>query len=280
MRYQYTSPRSYDLFSWGRPRPTIIRSLIIINLAIWGLVTLTDTSRLFFPLFGLVPRLVWSRFMIWQPFTYMFLHAGFWHVALNMLVLWMFGSELEREWGRTSFLRYYFVTGVGAGLVTVLFSLNSAIPVVGASGAIYGVLLAYGLAYPNREVYLYFMFPVKVKYVVGFLAIMAFWASFIQSGGSNISHISHLSGMVIGWIYLRSGWRSTWYRLGQRVANLQQERRIRNEFPESQEDEHLRRQVDRILDKISTEGFASLSEEEQELLYKASVRFSRRNTKD
>ncbi len=279
MRYQYTSPGSYDLFSWGRPRPTIIRSLIIINLAIWILLTLTHTERMLFPVFGLVPRLVWSSLMVWQPFTYMFLHAGFWHVALNMFVLWMFGTELEREWGGAAFLRYYFITGVGAGLVTTLFNLNSTIPVVGASGAIYGVLLAYGLAYPNREVYLYFMFPVKVKYFVGFLVIMAFLASF-QPGGSTISHLTHLSGMVIGWVYLKSGWRSTWYRLGRRVVNLQQERRIGDEFPESQEDEHLRHQVDRILDKISTEGFASLSEEEQELLHQASVRFSRKGKKD
>ncbi len=279
MRHRYTSPKSYDLFRWGRPRPTIIKSLIIINLAIWVLVTLTGTERALFPLFGLVPRLVWSSFMVWQPFTYMFLHAGFWHVALNMFVLWMFGSELEREWGGASFLRYYFITGVGAGLVTIFFSLNSTIPVIGASGAIYGVLLAYGLAYPNREVYLYFMFPVKVKYFVGFLAIMAFLAS-LQPGVSTISHLTHLSGMAIGWVYLKSGWRSSWYRLSQRVANLQQERQVRKEFPESREDEDLRYQVDRILDKISTEGFASLSEEEQELLFKASVRFSRRGEKD
>lgn len=279
MRYQYRSPGSYDLFGWGRPRPTIIKGLIIVNLAIWILVTLTGTDRLLFPVFGLVPRLVWSRLTVWQPITYMFLHADFWHVALNMFVLWMFGSELEREWSGASFLRYYFITGVGAGLVTMFLSLNSTIPVVGASGAIYGVLLAYGLAYPNREVYLYFMFPVKVKYFVGFLAIMAFLAS-IQPGGSKISHLTHLSGMVIGWVYLKSGWRSTWYRLGQRVANLQQERQVRKEFPESQEDEHLRRKVDRILDKINTDGYASLSEEEQELLYKASVRFSRKNTRD
>ncbi|MQY63707.1 MAG: rhomboid family intramembrane serine protease [Calditrichaeota bacterium] len=162
MRYQYKSPGSYDLFSWGRPRPTIIRSLIIINLALWILVTLTGTERMLFPVFGLVPRLVWSSLMVWQPFTYMFLHAGFWHVALNMFVLWMFGSELEREWGGAAFLRYYFITGVGAGLVTTLFNLNSTTPVVGASGAIYGVLLAYGLAYPNREVYLFpGLFPAR-----------------------------------------------------------------------------------------------------------------------
>ncbi|UCH10830.1 MAG: rhomboid family intramembrane serine protease [Fidelibacterota bacterium] len=279
MRYQYSSPSSYDLFGWRRPRPTIIRTLIIMNLAIWALLSITGTGRAIFPFLGLVPRLVWSQFMIWQPITYMFLHAGIWHVALNMFVLWMFGSELEREWGGASFLRYYLVTGIGAGLVTMIFSINSTIPVIGASGAIYGVLLAYGLAYPNREVYLYFMFPVKVKYFVGFLALVAFFAS-LQPGVSTVSHLTHLSGMVIGWLYLKSGWRSSWTRLGQRVANLQEERQIRKEFMESQEDEHLRRQVDEILDKISTQGFTSLSKEEQDTLYQASIRLSRRNTKN
>lgn len=279
MRYQYTSSGSYDLLGWGRPRPTVIRSLIIINLAIWGLLTLTGAGRMIFPFLGLVPRLVWANLMIWQPFTYMFLHAGFWHVALNMFVLWMFGSEMEREWGGAAFLRYYFITGAGAGLVTVLFSPNSTIPVIGASGAIYGVLLAYGLAYPNRLVYLYFMFPVKVKYFVGFLAVMAFLAS-LQPGVSTVSHLTHLSGMAIGWVYLKSGWRSTWYRLGQRVANLQEERRIRKEFLEDQADEDLHRQVDRILDKISTHGYAALSEEEQEILYRASIHFTRKNAKN
>ncbi|MFB0516410.1 MAG: rhomboid family intramembrane serine protease [Candidatus Neomarinimicrobiota bacterium] len=279
MRYRYTSPGSYDSFSWGRPRTTIIRALIIINLAIWVLLTLSESSRLIFPYLGLVPKLVWSRLMVWQPITYMFIHAGFWHVALNMFALWMFGSELEREWGKAAFLRYYFITGVGSGLVTMLFSLNSIIPVIGASGAIYGVLLAYGLAYPNREVYLYFIFPVKVKYFVGFFALMAFFAS-IQPGVSTISHLTHLSGMVIGWFYLKSGWRSTWYHLGQRVASLQQERHIRKEFFEDQEDEALRQQVDQILDKINTEGYVALSKEEQDILYRASVRFSRKSVKE
>ncbi|UCD37732.1 MAG: rhomboid family intramembrane serine protease [Fidelibacterota bacterium] len=254
----------------------MIKRLIIINLAIWVLTFLTGLDRLIFPIFGLVPKLVWSNLMIWQPVTYMFLHAGLWHIALNMLVLWMFGSELEREWGGIPFLRYYLITGIGAGLVTMLFSLNSTVPVIGASGAVYGVLLAYGLAYPNREVYLYFMFPVKVKYVVGVLALIAFYAS-LQPGRSAVSHLTHLSGMVIGWLYLKSGWRSTWYRVGQRVSNMQRERQIRKEFLANQKDDRLRRQVDEILDKINTRGYASLSREEQEILYQASVRFSRKD---
>ena len=279
MRHRYRSPGSFDLFGLGRPRSTVIRILIVANLAIWGLLTLTGTERMFFPFLGLVPRLVWSQVMIWQPITYLFLHAGFWHVGLNMFVLWMFGSELEREWGGASFLRYYLVTGVGAGLVTVLFSLNSSIPVVGASGAIYGVLLAYGLAYPNRDVYLYFLFPVKVKYFVGFLAVVAFVAS-LQSGISTVSHLTHLSGMVIGWLYLKSGWRTARDRLCRRVTDAQRERRIRKKFLEDQEEEALRRQVDCLLDKIADHGYAALTQEEQQTLYRASVRLSHKQSKD
>jgi membrane associated rhomboid family serine protease len=279
MRYDYTSPGSNDIFRWGRQPSTIISSLILINLIIWGLIMLSGTDRVLYPIFGLVPKLVWSRLMIWQPFTYMFLHGGFWHVALNMFVLWMFGSELEREWGSSAFLRYYFITGVGAGLVTMIFSLSSTVPVIGASGAIYGVLLAYGLAYPNRSVYLYFIFPVKVKYFVGFLAIIAFLASF-QQGSSTISHLTHLSGMVIGGIYLKSGWRGRLQHLSRRATSIREQYLARRDFAERQEEEQMRHQVDEILDKISTEGFSSLTKEEQDILYQASIRFSSKTTKD
>lgn len=285
MRYDYTSPGGYDVFRWSRPRSTIIGTLVLINLVIWGLITLTSTEGLFFPVLGLVPKLVWSRLMIWQPFTYMFLHGdytslriGFLHVAINMFVLWMFGSELEREWGRTAFLRYYFITGAGSGLITMLFSLNSEIPVIGASGAVYGILLAYGLAYPNRHIYLYFIFPVRVKYVVAFLGILAFLLSFETT--SRISHLTHLSGMVIGLVYLKTGWRGRLNHLIQRVKDTRQQYRLRRNLADKQEDERMRRQVDEILDKINTEGFSSLSKEEQDILYKASIRFSRKTTKD
>lgn len=276
MRYQYTSPGSYDIFGWGRSRPDIVRALLVLNIGIWFLLTLSGTEQFFFPLMGLVPQFVWDRLMIWQPATYMFLHAGFWHVAMNMFVLWMFGSELEREWGGPAFLRFYLVTGIGAGLVTVLFDLNSAIPVVGASGAVYGVLLAYGLAYPNREVYIYFMFPVKIKYLVGFLAVMAFVASF-QPGGSNVAHLTHLSGMIIAWIYLRSNLGQGWLGLSSQVNRLQNIYRKRQTGKMEQADRDVREEVDRILDKINELGYNSLTDEERDTLYSAAVRFKRQS---
>ncbi|MCH8328338.1 MAG: rhomboid family intramembrane serine protease [Candidatus Marinimicrobia bacterium] len=276
MRYEYTSPAGHDIFGWGQPRPDTIRTLLVLNIGTWVLITLSGTERLFFPLLGLVPQYVWSKAMIWQPLTYLFLHAGFWHLAMNMLALWMFGSELEREWGGPAFLRFFIITGVGAGLVTVLFTGGSTIPVVGASGAIYGVLLAYGLAYPNREVYLYFMFPVKVKYFVGFLAVMAFVAS-IQQGASGVSHLTHLSGMIIAWFYLKSGWGRNWLGLTQQVKVLHTAYRERQSARQENLDMDMREQVDAILDKINASGYSSLTQAEQDTLHKAAVKFSKKS---
>lgn len=278
MRYQYTSPGAYSLFG-GRPRSTIIKILVILNLALWIGLTLTGLDNFFFRIFGLVPKAVWSQFMIWQPVTYMFLHAGIWHVGMNMLVLWMFGTELEQDWGRDYFLRYYMITGIGAGIVTVFFGPSATIPIVGASGAIYGVLLAYGLSYPNREVYLYFMFPVKVKYLVAFLAAAAFFAS-IQPGVSKVAHLTHLSGMIIGWVYLRAGRRDTWMRLGKQMSTIHTQYKDWQHTQASESDLHLRQEVDMILDKINASGYGSLTPEEQDTLYKASVRFSDPDTKN
>ena len=91
--------------------------------------------------------------MIWQPLTYLFLHGGIWHVLINMFVLWMFGTEMESVWGSKKFLQYYLITGVGSGLIWLLFNYgNNYSVLIGASGAIYGILLAYGLMFPNRKV--------------------------------------------------------------------------------------------------------------------------------
>ncbi len=279
MRHYYRSPVGADYFGWRPPRTGIIRTLLITNLGIWMLATLTGSERLLFPIFGLVPDYFISRLMIWQPVTYMFLHAGFWHVAMNMFVLWMFGSELEERWGARYFLRYYLITGVGAGLITVLFSAGSTIPVVGASGAIYGVLLAYGTAFPDRQVYIYFMLPVRVKYFVGFLAVVAFMAS-IQSGSSTVSHLTHLSGMLIGWAFLRATGKSRQPRIRQQVDHMLEARRIAKEMEKDREEKILRGQVDQILDKINTHGYASLTKAEQDILRRAAVRFSRKNPKN
>ena len=208
--------------------------------------------------------------MIWQPFTYLFFHGGIWHVFINMFVLWMFGSELERIWGKKFFLKYYFMTGVGSGLITVLLSINSSIPVVGASGAVYGILLAYGLIFPNRKVYLYFLIPLKVKYFVLFIGIIAFLSSFGSNDG--ISHLTHLSGMIIGLIYLKSKFQLSFLKkiiLKYRLKYID----ILN-HKKSQYEDDLRFEVDSILDKINKEGYDNLSEKEKKFLYEASKKLS------
>lgn len=161
---------------------------------------------------GLVPQDVVQEHWLWQPATYMFLHARTpTHVLFNMLILWMFGVELERRWGTTFFVKYYAVTGVGAGLTTIAVSLlpfdvTHAVYVantIGASGALYGLLLAYAVYYPNRPILMFLFFPVPAKYFVTILGAIAFVMS-IQGGGS-VAEFTHLGGLLVGYLYLQSG---------------------------------------------------------------------------
>ena len=199
MRYQFQSHQTQ--LTWNPKSFTgAIKVLIIINLVMYLLQFITSSQIDLIRIFGLSTQLVWP--LIWQPVTYMFMHGGFGHVGINMFILWMFGSELENVWGRKDFLKYYFITGVGAGLIWLIFNIGgSNYILIGASGAIYGILMAYGLMFPNRTVYLYFLFPVKVKWFVLFIGLIAFFSS--MGTGSNISHLTHLSGMLVGYIYLR-----------------------------------------------------------------------------
>ena len=275
MKYQFQS--NPGEFSY---KPTLftnaIKVLVSVNFGIFILQTLSNAEGLFFPLFGLAPRMVWSELMIWQPFTYLFFHGGIWHVLINMFVLWMFGSELERLWGKSHFLKFYFVTGVGSGLLTMLFSLQSITPIVGASGAVYGVLLAYGLTYPNRQIYLYGIIPIKsIWFVIG-IGMIAFMSSF--NNISQISHITHLSGMLIGYLMLKRPveWRSLWFSIRKRTL----EYRVVQEEKKATHRQKIEQDIDIILDKINREGFDSLSEKEQDSLYKGSRSLSRYKKKD
>ena len=275
MRFQFQSDPGQ--FSY---KPALftdaIKILVSVNFGIFLLQTMARTEGLFFPLFGLVPKMVWSEFMLWQPFTYLFFHGGVWHVLINMFVLWMFGSELERLWGKERFLRFYFVTGVGAGLVTMLFGLNSMTPIVGASGAVYGILLAYGLTYPNRTVYLYGIIPIKSLWFVIGIGTIAFMSSF--DNVSQISHLTHLTGMVIGYLMLKRPVRlyDLWFSIRKRTL----EYKIQLEEKKTSHQQEIERNIDSILDKINREGFDSLTEEEHDKLYKGSQSLSRTKKKD
>ena len=275
MKYQF--PSNPGEFSY---RPSLftdsIKLLVSVNFGIFLLQSLSGSERLFFDLFGLVPKQIWAQFMIWQPVTYLFFHGGIWHVLINMFVLWMFGSELERLWGKQNFLKYYFITGIGSGIITTMFSLHSTTPVVGASGAVFGVLLAYGLTYPNRIVYLYGIIPIKsILFVIG-IGVIAFISSF--NGTTQISHITHLAGMAIGYIMLkrRWQWKDIWFSIRKKTLEYQ----IQQEEKKIFRRQELEQGINRLLDKINRDGFHSLSEKEEKQLYENSKSLSHHKKKD
>jgi len=157
---------------------------------------------------GLVPTDVLHQFWVWQLATYMFLHGGIFHILFNMLALWMFGAELERIWGTRYFLKFYFVTGIGAALLTVLFStlpfsfaqqVQHSI-IIGASGAIYGLLLAYALYFPDRPI-LMIVFWVPARICVAILGAIALFSSLSEVGG--VSNATHLGGLLVAYLFLK-----------------------------------------------------------------------------
>jgi membrane associated rhomboid family serine protease len=202
-------PRYVDVsYSFGPgPLTPAIKLLIIANVA--AFLAAWAVPAVILPL-AMRPDAVFGRLALWQLATYMFLHGGVGHLLINMLSLWMFGTELERSWGTRFFTRYYFVTGVGASVITLVWSI-SPLPLadeiyysamIGASGAIYGVLLAYGLSYPHRPIYLYFVFPIPARYFVMIIGAIAFLSS-VGSSGGGVAHTAHLGGLAVGYVYLR-----------------------------------------------------------------------------
>jgi membrane associated rhomboid family serine protease len=197
-------------FSFGPgPVSTALKAVIAANVAMF---LLTQFSPLDLnPILGLVPRSVVHKLWIWQLATYMFLHGGLFHILFNMLALWMFGTELERIWGTRYFLKFYFVTGIGAAALTVLVSLLPFgvtapiyfVPTIGASGAVYGLLLAYALYFPDRPIYMYFVFPIPAKIFVLIMGAIAFYASLAGSNGG-AANWTHLSGLLVAYMFLKS----------------------------------------------------------------------------
>ena len=221
MRRYPSSPSSVS-FSFGPgPVSPAIKELIWANVSLFVLAWFVPSITLYL---GLSPESVFGRFFIWQPVTYLFLHAGFLHIIFNMLALWMFGVELERLWGTRFFLKYYFMTGVGAGATMMLLALpwEWVLPLqaveglttsmrysltVGASGSIYGLLLAYALYFPDRPLFMFpIPIPIKAKYFVMILAAMSLLLSMSANQGG-VANAAHLGGLVVGYLYLRL-WRT------------------------------------------------------------------------
>jgi len=235
----YTRARGYR-FNWNSYITPGIKLIVIACSAVFLLqtvVALAFGARAEYEycdlIFGLVPYAVTHGLRIWQPFTYLFLHGGLFHLLINMFVLWMFGVDVERAWGTRRFYTYFFLCGVGAGIINVIaktvfdpHGLNSSlIPTIGASGAIFGVLLAAAILFPDRQVWL-IPFPVSIPmriYVLVMGAIEFF--STLGAGGDTVSHVCHLGGMLVGYIYLRRS--SFLYGYRNRITDWKRKRMMR-----------------------------------------------------
>jgi len=232
--------------------PPIILQLLIANGVVFLLENLLGYR--FDLLFSVTPSLVFEHAFLWQPFTYMWLHGNLLHLFFNMITLWMFGSTLAMAWGPQRFLRFYLLCGVGAGFViaaipyllyAIGFGGEIGVPTLGASGAIFGVVLAYSLTWPDRTIALLFP-PVAFRAI---WMIPIFFLMNLMAGGGNVSHVGHLGGVLVGWLYMR--WRGdaavhqiSWSQLKFRFKRWQMRRKLRS-VQYQQWEEQRRREHDR-----------------------------------
>jgi membrane associated rhomboid family serine protease len=313
---------SYDSRDYYRPAgfggfsffPPVIKKILMINVAVFFFQMVFDNisiggypgwyilNRYFAlnPLVGIDSAGQPYNFQIWQLFTYQFMHGGFSHIFFNMFMLWMFGMEIENIMGSQKFLIFYLVSGVGAGLFQVLLAplvSEQLAFTIGASGAVYGVMIAFALFFPNRLIFVYFLLPVKAKYLIAFLILIEFMAVGNQSV---VAHLAHVGGALTGLIFVlldrknnfnidgmfnrvkskTSGFKKTSSKgfggFNNAKKNYFGKTNIEDaEFYEINDAEQKNSQpsqaeIDRILDKISTSGYQNLTEEEKRILFEAS----------
>lgn len=190
----------------------VVKRILLVNGAVWLVVVILDVWLGFAGIvehLGLVPERVYPGLEVWQPVTYMWLHSTRdpLHIVFNSLFLWMFGGSLEQAWGSRAFLKFYLVCGIGAGLVVLFTGLIFApsIPVVGASGAIYGLVVAWAIAFPNRLIYIFGVFPMKGKYFA--LIPIGYALLDFLTRARGVSHAAHLGGMAVGVLLVTGFWR-------------------------------------------------------------------------
>ncbi|MFH1754269.1 MAG: rhomboid family intramembrane serine protease [Candidatus Latescibacterota bacterium] len=234
---------------------SIVGRLILANVIVFILENLLPDQFVVF--FALTPRTVVENFYLWQIVTYMFLHAGFTHLFFNMLMLWLFGRTLEMVWGGKRFLNYYIACGIGGAAFSFVFNFNH--PVLGASGAIFGLYLAYAMIFPNNQIYLNFLFPVKAKHLIIFLAVLQLTMGF--SGPDRIAYFAHLGGMATGLLFFQkqiaaSGFFSRINRGWKSYSTKSKKNGV------AQDDV----KIDSILDKICAKGYDNLSATEKRIL--------------
>jgi len=301
MSNSYRPMRGFSVF------PPVIKNLLIINVAVFFLQMLASNLMVGGRPLGLVLNMWFAlnpigdgyNFQIWQLITYQFMHAGFSHIFFNMFILWMFGMEVENIWGSKRFLYFYLICGIAAGLAQLFISPLFSPPAItiGASGAIFGVMIAFGMLFPDRYIFLYFLIPIKAKYLIGFLFVLElFW---IGDAGSNVAHLAHLGGAIAGFIFIMLDKSidvplkhmlniSSGYRSGSKFQNpfsglsdkfKKGSSRIEDanyyDINQKKENEEITQaEIDKILDKISQSGYQNLTEREKKILFEASKKIN------
>jgi membrane associated rhomboid family serine protease len=184
-------------FGFGFALTPWVKRLLIANAVVFLVTAISGTA---FLLLALVPSQVLLR--PWTPLTYMFVHGGFLHLFFNLLVLFFFGPALEERWGSRAFIRFYLLCGLGAAAASFLFAFNAA--VIGASGAVYGVMLAFAMLWPHMPIYIWGIFPVKAMWLVAFLFLLSVFGA-VSGPGDGVAHFAHLGGFAAAFLYMKFG---------------------------------------------------------------------------
>ncbi|MEA1928166.1 MAG: rhomboid family intramembrane serine protease [Candidatus Auribacterota bacterium] len=258
--------------SFLKSLPPAVKGLLLVNIAVFLIARLSDPLS-FDYIFGLTVPDVFTHFRIYQFVTYLFIHGDFFHLLFNMLILFIFGRELELYWGTPYFLRYYFISGIGAGICSIPFVWGINAPLIGASGALFALLAAYGMLFPNRVItlLLFFIIPVRMKarqMVLIFIGLELLFL-FHSGGGGGIAHFAHLGGALVGFIYLK--WPLIRIKIIKflKVLNGSTPEKSSPVAPPGMEDKNFRGELDRILDKLAQVGWGGLSKSEKEYLHDA-----------
>lgn len=310
----YYRPRGFGGFSFF---PPVIKNLLIINGIVFFIQTIGEQinagsgltlSQVLTKYFALIPidgitvgsiglePIVWS-FLPWQLITYQFMHGSFSHILFNLFALWMFGMEIENLWGSKKFVYFYLLCGTVAGLFQLFISPllgMGAGPTIGASGAVFGILLAFAMLFPDRQIYLYFLIPVRAKYLIGFLIVLnILWLN--EPG--NVAYLAHLGGAFAGFLFImldrtidapfkrtimnmrtrssRGSFSNPFSDIADRIKNKGTDVEDAKYYDIKDKEEKVsQEEIDRILDKISQSGYQNLTEKEKKILFKASKKMN------
>ena len=298
---------SYRPFGGFSVFPPVIKNLLIINVAVFFVQMLSSNLMIGGRPLGLLLNMWFAlnpigggyNFQIWQLITYQFMHGGFGHIFFNMFILWMFGMRIENLWGSKKFLYFYLICGIAAGLAQLFIAPLFSTPAltIGASGAIFGVMIAFAMSFPDEYIFLYFLIPVKAKYLIGFLFVLEiFW---IGDAGSDVAHLAHLGGALAGFIFIfldksidvplkrtlnihsghgkQNRFQNPFTGMSDKFKRQNDNIEDANYYDINQKKDDIKitqEEIDKILDKIGQSGYQNLTEREKRILFEASKKMN------